>query len=353
VNVVGCVLRDSGDTAAHIADGTSNVIDGALIHDTGEGGVGVAGGDRPTLTKAGNTVENSDIHDFSQFVWTYTPAVNVSGDGVVVKNNVLHGSPHTAILYGGSQHTFSENEIYGVCGFTSDAGAIYSGRDWSARGNVIEYNFIHDIASNMKGGYGVHAIYLDDCLSGITVNGNIAYNVTGFGIEHGGGRDNLMTNNIFVNCETAVLEADSRCAGTPTPVSNVAGSSWNLLAKLEAVSYQQDPWASTFPSCAAIPDDYATVTAAGSPWLEPQGCTFVNNLGFSYGAWTNASASTLAAYASITGNVQGQDPLFVGEANLNLKAAVSKTPLALQPGSPVIALQGGNPTPFASIGIQP
>jgi hypothetical protein len=353
VQVVGCTLRDSGDGAAQIADGTGNTFDGVLIHDTGEGGVSVGGGDRPSLTPGNNVVKNSDIHDFSQFVWTYTPALNVSGDGNIVKNNVLHGSPHTAILYGGSQHTLSENEIYGVCGFTSDAGAIYSGRDWGARGNVIEWNFIHDIASNMKGGFGVHAIYLDDCLSGIQVNGNVVVNVTGYGIQHGGGRDNLMTDNIFVNAKTAVLAADSRCAGTPTPVSNVAGDSWNLLQKLEAVSYQQDPWATAFPSCAAIPDDYATVTASGSVWLLPQGCTFVDNLGFQYGAWTNASAATLAAYASVTGNLQNQDPMFVDEANLTIQSAVSKTPLGLLPGSPVVALQGANPTPFGSIGIQP
>ena len=134
MQVVGCTLRDSGDAAAQIADGTGNTFDGVLIHDTGEGGVSVGGGDRPSLTQAKNVVKNSDIHDFSQFVWTYTPAVNVNGDGNIVQNNVLHGAPHTAILYGGSQHTFSENEIYGVCGFTSDAGAIYSGRDWGARG---------------------------------------------------------------------------------------------------------------------------------------------------------------------------------------------------------------------------
>jgi hypothetical protein len=353
VDVVGCTLRDSGDSAAEIADGSGNVFDGVLIHDTGEGGVSVGGGDRPTLTQAGNVVKNSDIHDFSQFVWTYTPAVNVSGDGNIVKNNVLHGAPHAAILYSGSQHTFSENEIYGVCGFTSDAGAIYSGRDWGARGNVIKWNFIHDVASNMKGGYGVHAIYLDDCLSGITVTGNVVWNVTGFGIEHGGGRDNLMTNNIFANAGTAVLEADNRCASSPSPVTNVPGDSWNLLQKLEAVNYQMDPWATTYPSCAAIPDDFATVTASGSPWLEPQGCTFVNNLGFQYAAWTNASAAALAAYASMSGNLQNVDPLFAGEAALNVKSAVSKTPLALQPGSPVVALQGASPTPFASIGIQP
>ncbi len=353
IQVVGCVLRDAGDNAGGIADGTNNVFNGVLVHDIGETGLSLAGGDRPSLTEGKNVVENSDIHDFSQSVWTYTPAVRVDGNGMIVNNNVLHDAPHSAILYGGSQHTFSENEIYGVCGFSSDAGAIYAGRDWSMRGNVIEWNFIHDIASNMKGGYGVHAVYLDDCLSGIAVNGNVIYNVTGYGIEHGGGRDNLMTNNVFVNTETAVLSADSRCASDPTPISNVPGDSWNFLEMLEGVKYQQNPWASTYPSCAAIPDDYATATAAGSHWLEPEGCTFVNNLGFKYGAWTSSDASTLAEYTSIAGNLQNTDPLFVGEAKLNVRASVSKTPLALQSGSPVVALQGSSPTPFASIGIQP
>jgi hypothetical protein len=353
VEVVGCELRDSGNGAGSISGGTDNVFDGDLIHDTGEGGLSVEGGDRPSLARAGNTVENSDIHDFSQFVWTYTPAVYAAGDGIVVKNNVLHGSPHTAILYDGSEHLISENEIYGVCGFSSDAGAVYAGRDWGARGNVIEWNFIHDIVSKMKGGYGVHGIYLDDCLSGITVDGNIVINVSGYGIQHGGGRDNQMTHNVFVNTESGVLTADSRCAASPTPVSNVAGDSWNFLSKLEAVNYQQPPWSTTYPTCAAIPDSYATITAAGSPWLPPHGCTFVSNLGFQYGTWANASASTLAAYANIAGNVENQDPLFANEAAVLARTPVSKTPLALEPGSPVIALQGASPTPFASIGISP
>jgi hypothetical protein len=218
---------------------------------------------------------------------------------------------------------------------------------------VISFNFIHDIASNMKGGYGVHAVYLDDCLSGITVTGNVMLNVTGYGIEHGGGRDNLMNDNVFVNCLEAAVGADDRCAGDPTPVSNVPGDSWNLLQKLEAVNYQEDPWASAYPSCAAIPDNYAIVTDAGIPWLVPQGCTFDNNLGFGDGGWTKGSTATYAAYASVTNNIQDQDPLFVDEARLSPWDAGAKTPLALQPGSPVITLQGATPTPFASIGIQP
>ena len=35
----------------------------------------------------------------------------------------------------------------------SDCGAIYSGRDWSWRGNVIRNNYIHDII-----GYGMKSV---------------------------------------------------------------------------------------------------------------------------------------------------------------------------------------------------
>ncbi len=41
----------------------------------------------------------------------------------------------------------------------------------------------------MKGGYGVHGVYLDDCLSGVAVTDNVIYDVSGYGIQHGGGRD--------------------------------------------------------------------------------------------------------------------------------------------------------------------
>ena len=49
------------------------------------------------------------------------------------------------MLYGGNEHLFELNEVYRVVMETGDAGAFYTGRDWTTQGNVLRHNFIHDL----------------------------------------------------------------------------------------------------------------------------------------------------------------------------------------------------------------
>jgi hypothetical protein len=333
-----------------LSGGSNEGLDGALMHDTGEDGALVSAGDRPSLTAGQNFVQNSQIYAFGQWVSTYTPAVSLSGDGNVVRNNLIHDAPTQAILYGGSQHTIALNDIHDVAGYCSDCGAIYGGRDWGARGIVIRNNFIHDIATANTFGLtveGSHAVYLDDCLSGVTVQGNLLVDISGFGILHGGGRDTVMTNNVIVG--TAIgLSADARCeTWVPIPVTNVPGDSWNLLQKLEAVSYQQPPWSSTYPACAAIPDSYATIVPddAGSHWLLPEGSEFSVNIGYENGTFSsNPDGHAFPAYAQMANDIANEDPMFVdaGAGDYDL-----------QPGSPAFTLPGFQAIPFDQIGVQP
>ncbi|HEY6463210.1 MAG TPA: right-handed parallel beta-helix repeat-containing protein, partial [Polyangiaceae bacterium] len=205
VRVVGCTLRDAGESAAQVVDGTDEVFDGDLFYAEGEDGVDLGGGDRASLTPGKNVVQNSVLHDYGQWVWSYTPAVNLSGDGNVVQHDVIYGSPHAAILfYGSSQHLIAYNDIHDVLRFTSDAGAIYAYSDWGAYGNLIEYNYIHDLATKQSG-FGIHGIYLDGCLSGPTATGNVLANVVGQAIFHNGGHDVTMTNNVVYGSTSALV----------------------------------------------------------------------------------------------------------------------------------------------------
>ena len=78
-------------------------------------------------------------------------------------------------------------------------GTIYTGRDWTFRDNVIHFNAMHDIYGPGNGEAIV--FYLDDCVSGITVYGNLVVN-TQLAVGIGGGRDCLVENNIFVDTPT-------------------------------------------------------------------------------------------------------------------------------------------------------
>lgn len=339
--LVGLTLRNAGTDAGSIS-GTEQLVRSCNVHGVGNGGVLLSGGDRASLTQGKNTVENSHFHQLSRWEWTYRPAVSLSGDGNAARNNSIHDLPHSAILFGGNEHQIERNHIHHVCQFSSDAGAIYAGRDWGARGNVVRHNFVHDLSTWFEG-YGVQGIYLDDCLSGIRVEGNVLYNISGYGIQHGGGRDNIMLNNIVAKSGGA-LTADSRCFDQANVPNNTPGDSWNLLEKLNAVGYQKEPWASRWPECAAIPNDWAALSSPPSHWLKPEGSELSRNVGYANGKWANASPGTLASYAKNADNLEDTDPLFVDEAKLDLN---------LKPNSPVFSIPGFEKIPFDTIGIQP
>jgi hypothetical protein len=341
VSLVGLTLRNAGTDAVALS-GLEHHVDRCNFLQLGNGGVRVTGGDRPSLAEGGTVVEHSHFEKFGQLEWTYRPAVDLSGVGHVVRNNRMHDTPHTAIQYAGNEHVIELNEIHHVCQFSSDAGAIYAGRDWGARGNVVRHNFIHDVDTVFEGA-GVHGVYLDDCLSGIRVEGNVIYRVSGHGILHGGGRDDNMVNNVIARCGDGV-SADSRGYEWSTFPNNIPGDGGNLLEKLQKVGYQKEPWASRYPECAAIPNDWNAIIAPGTLWLFPEGSVFSRNVGFANQRWMSGSASTYAVYAQIADNLQDVDPKFVDEAHLNL---------ALQPDSPAYGLPGFQPIPFGDIGIKP
>lgn len=334
-------LRNAGTNAVYMS-GARNSVERCEIENPGDGGVLMAGGDRPSLAPGESSVRNCHIHHFSRFSRTYTPGVRLSGIGHLVEHNWIHDAPHSAILYGGNEHTIAFNDIHDVCQWTSDAGAVYAGRDWGFRGNEVRFNFIHHIRSDFEG-YGVHGIYLDDCLSGIHVFGNVLYEITGHGILHGGGRDNVMENNLMVRCGSG-LSSDSR--GLVAIVHD--GSSWDLLQKIVDMSYQQEPWATAYPALAAIPNDWAQISDPANTWRYPEGCVFSRNLGFANARFMRESLSggtgTFDKFAQIQDNLEDADPLFVDEAGGDL---------TLSPASPALAIPGFTDIPFGEIGIQP
>ncbi len=337
----GVTLQNSGGRGISI-DGVNNGIQNSIVRHTATTGVSMDGGDRPALTAGQNFVRNSDIHHFGRTEFTYRPGVRIWGVGQLVLNNAIHDAPHSAILFGGNEHLLARNHIHRVCQQSSDAGAIYTGRDWGARGNVIENNFIHHLHSTLRGA-GVQGVYLDDCVSGITVRGNVLYDIQDAGIQHGGGRDNHFENNIMVRCDAGIL-ADTRGYDwyPDRGFNNTPGNSWNLLEKLQAMNYQEEPWASAYPECAAIPNDFNAIVAEGALWLYPEGCTFERNLGYLNDNWMQGG-DTFEYYSRVADNIEDADPLFVDESQLNL---------TLRSDSPALSIPGFVRIPFSAIGIQ-
>lgn len=249
VTIANSVIRNIGNRAAVIS-GQGNGLTDMLIEDIGEGGVVLAGGDRQTLTPANLYVERSTIRRFARLTRTIQPAILMSGVGNRAIGNKISDAPHIAIMFTGNDHLISHNEIFDVCKETGDAGAIYTGRDWTARGTVISDNHIHDIPPNVAMG-GTVGVYLDDQASGIIVRGNLFERVN-LAIEIGGGRDNLVEDNKFIDTPTAIF-LDSR--GTSWQKARTDDPNWPLRKGLVAVPYNKSPYKERYPHLVNILED--------------------------------------------------------------------------------------------------
>ena len=250
VVVKGCRINGLAQSAVKITGGSYCGLDKCNLANLGAAGVILEGGNRNDLTVANHFVVNSIIRDFARHVRTYSPAVKLSGVGHVVRQNRIFRAPHNAILFSGNDHVIEANIIMNVCWDTSDAGAIYCGRDWTMGGTVISRNHISGL------GKAAHhhnwAIYLDDLASGIEVTDNIIENCPS-GILVGGGRYNILTGNTIDGCNRASIMYDARGLGWYRQYLDDPDN--EIWERLRAVPVTEAPWKDRFPWLQDIPDD--------------------------------------------------------------------------------------------------
>jgi hypothetical protein len=89
--------------------GFNNGITNSVIYQTGAGGIMISGGDRKTLTPAGNYVHNCKIYNFNRIEKSYRAGIDISGVGNKISNCEIFNAPSMAILLHGNQcHLVSE-----------------------------------------------------------------------------------------------------------------------------------------------------------------------------------------------------------------------------------------------------
>ncbi len=251
--IAGCVFRNFGNMVVIINGGENNGIRSCDIYGTAGGGIQLVGGDRKTLTPASNYAENNHIYNFGRVFRTYSPAIQMNGVGNRLSHNHIHDSPHAGVLFNGNEHILEYNEIHDIAKETGDVGAFYIGRDWTCRGNIIRYNYFHHLFG--PGLHGVNAVYLDDWASGTTIYGNVFYRA-GRAAFIGGGRDNIVENNIFVECDPSV-HVDARGLGWAKYYFDKSNPNYvnTLFDRMEAVNYSQPPYNEKYPELLTLYDD--------------------------------------------------------------------------------------------------
>lgn len=207
--IAACTIRNVGDyhgTGVGVNGGARNGVVGCDIYEIGSHGIHLSGGDRKTLTAAGNFADNNYIHHVGVF---YKQGVGISMNGVGnrASHNLIHDGPRMGIMFSGNNLVLEYNHLRHLNLETEDTGAVYTGgRDWiSSRGTVIRYNYFHDML-----GYGhddkgrwisphfAWGVYLDDNTGGVDVIGNIMARCSRAGLHLHNGRDNFIANNIIV-----------------------------------------------------------------------------------------------------------------------------------------------------------
>lgn len=323
VRVAACTIRNMGNWAVKVYGGKGHGVVGCDVYGTGQGGIHLEGGDRKSLTPAGHFADNNHIHHTARWDPVYQQGITVFGVGNRATHNLIHHVPHVAIGFTGNDQTIEYNEIHTAVFQSNDAGAIYTSppdETWSMRGHKIRYNYLHNIHGfKDKGCLGV---YLDDCFSSADISSNIFYDVA-TAILIGGGRDNLMTNNLFLRCGKA-FSIDARGLGWAKGVGTFA------TKELHDLNYKQPPWSTRYPELLGILEDEP---------LAPKGNVMARNICWDgpWG-WTEPKALPLVKFED---NLIGVDPHFAGKPPADFSLAKD---------SPAFKL-GFRPIPFDKIGV--
>ena len=185
-------------------------ISNCIVANTGTGGLIIHGGDRKSLEPGNNLIYNCEFHNTDRINYTYSPAIKMNGVRNIVRNCYFHDMHHQAIYFNGNDNIIEYNKFEKICTDAHDMGAIYTCRNPSARGTLIQHNYFFNILPDDNEA-SISGIYFDDGSGGNDVKNNFFYRVGNPGkfncfaaIFSNGAHDVEISGNIFMECKAAI-----------------------------------------------------------------------------------------------------------------------------------------------------
>ena len=333
--IVACTIRNVGGWAVTVSGGRGHGVVGCDMYQMGGGGISLSGGNRTTLTPAGHFAENNHIHHYARVKRVYQPGITLQGVGNRAAHNLIHNAPHMGMGFGGNDHLIEFNEMHSVCYESNDAGAIYTGRNWTMRGTIIRHNYLHHI--NGFRGRGCVGVYLDDMFCGTEISGNLFYRVTRAAFI-GGGRDCIVKNNLFVDCNPS-LHIDARALGWAHGHSDMWIKEGREKGTLSGIRYKEPPYSERYPELVNILDDEPAA---------PKGNRVSCNVSFG-GKWDGVQGSA-RKYQTIENNLVDVDPYLATPDRIGEGKQPRAVDFALKPDSQAWAT-GFEKLPLERIGL--
>ena len=337
--IIACDIRNVGRDGVLVKDGRDHRVLGCDIHHTGHAGVRLDGGDRRTLTPAGHIAENNHIHHTSRLVRNYSAPLYLRGVGNRASRNLIHDIPHIAVCFMGNEHVMELNEMFSVLYETNEAGIFYTGRDWTARGNIIRYNFMHHVTGVPD--WGVNFVHLDDSASATEIHGNVCYKLER-GVSICGGHENKVHDNLFVQCLNTVSLASRGIDmfendGKGGFVYDDEAKGWNSLTKrLIQYKWNQPPYSTRYPKLVEI----FTKNPIAAPWWNE----IQRNIAVDCDQHVRVPAQAEAWECVVKDNWSGGDPGFVEPDHARLD-------FRLKPDAEACTAIGFQPIPLDRIGV--
>ncbi len=315
------VFGVAGEYAFYV-DGVHFTLKNSELSRLKGGGLIIYGGDWETVTHSENLIDNNYIHHINMTYQTYKPAVRLmDSTGATISHNEIYHATHSAIIYGQAEedrsgraveNVIEYNYIHNTNRFYGDAAAIYAGRTYADRDNIIRYNIID--GANL----GSWGIYLDDGISAQHVIGNVFCNTGGYAVLMSGGRDNTISGNVVICTSVNItpfriwakyaemLEGDGYDGLKSSPTWPGA---WDSLNRIPAVGSEgrkiwEEKWPELFDSIRDLNitpdrlDDYNLLPNSA-------GCVIKDNYSFGY-----CNEHTISSELSTKFNVFENNPIF-------------------------------------------
>ncbi len=270
-------VEQVGNAGISVMGGRNVAVKDCLVRDVGGAGISLSGGDRRTLVGANHSVENCTIENFAHQGRDYQPGIRMEGVGISALGNKISNGYASGLIISGNNNLVKNNEIFNVVKDSDDAGAIYLGRDWTQRGNRIIDNYIHDLVNGAEREF-VTAIYLDDQMSGVTLERNIISGVP-IGIVMGGGRDNTIKDNWIVRPIRGAISLDER-----GKVARYAAMQSTLVQRFKAMPVASPAWRFAYPGLTDLLDSDPSAAT---------GNILTGNRTINGPSWTPASPSAM------------------------------------------------------------
>lgn len=337
--IVGCEVRNVAFDGI-VLEGDHNLISGCDVHHTGDTGVSVFTGNRYTLEPGGTVVDNCHIHHTNCICRAGSRAVQFRGVGGRFSHNLIHDTGYIAVRFHGNDHVLEYNHLFRTNVESTEGGVFYIGRDWTARGSTIRYNFIHHVEDSREGcGSATRFVHLDDSAPEIHIYGNVCYRMGG-GVSICGGAANDVHDNLFVECNWGV---DIGPRGQGMFASDGKGGyqkfndtkNWPTLVRyLERYKWNQPPYSTRYPKLVEI----FTKDPIAAPWFN----VVTHNAMVDCGQGIR-EAGMEPGWSTVADNWVLDDPGFVQPDR-------TKLDFRLKPDGPLMQ-QGFQPIPWEKIGL--